>query len=156
MKGKANFDEANESGSDFSLIPNGVYDFEIIEKVDKITKNNDPMVSIKLLCQTDPYQNKTVFDNIIFPCKGSPAEKIMGRTKRFLHCLGEPYKGDFEWNSDNWEYKIVKAQINNQPSFKDPEKKFNCVVGYVLKENAKKPDNSLNSMFNNSDIKLPF
>jgi hypothetical protein len=142
-----------------------VYDFEIIEKVDKLTKNNDPMVSIKLLCQTDPYQNRTVFDNIIIPREGSPAAKIMGRTKRFLHCLGEPYEGNnIEWNSDNWGYRTVKAQISSEPSIKDPNKTFNCVKGYVLSESSSesssssksKPNNTLNDMFKSNNTKLPF
>ena len=134
-KGTANYDgyDEQESGSGkISLLPPGKYLFQITEKIDKVTAKGDPMINITMQCQEDGFEMNKVWDNIIIPKSDSPSIGIAGRTKHFLHCIGEPYKGDFEWDSDNWAWKKVYANVNIKKL--DSGKEINNVTGYILDE----------------------
>ena len=51
------------------------------------------MISIGMAVSRGERIGAWLWDNIIFPKPGSPAERIIGRTKHFLHCLNEPCEG---------------------------------------------------------------
>jgi hypothetical protein len=101
-------------GGGFEVLPEGEYVFEIIEIGEKETKNLDPMAMLVLKVSEGEYQGRKVWDNIVIPNEGSPSFKIMGRTKHFWHCIGEPYEGDVEWNTGNWLHKKVRAKVKHE------------------------------------------
>lgn len=149
MRGKANYDNYKESG-ELELIPDGTYKFKIAEKVDKLTDNNDPMIQIKLICLDPMHNDKWVWDNIIIPNLDSPSHKIAGRTKRFLHCINEPYEGDFEWDSDRWVERTLYAKIKTE---KFEDKQRNKVSAYILSDDQENKQNENNNLENSN---LPF
>lgn len=149
-KGTAYFDnvEEQEVRPGIQLLPKGKYLFQIIEKIDKTTAKGDPMVNITLQCQeNDCIQNK-VWDNIVIPNPKSPSIGIAGRTKHFLHCIGEPYQGQFEWDSDNWAWKKVYANVDKKKM--NNGKEINVVTGYVLDEDL------INKSAESNDGLFPF
>ncbi len=110
MKGTTDMTGTEEGGS-YTLLPEGTYVFNVAEVEDKTTKNEDPMMNVMFTVAVGEFAGKKVWDNIIIPEPGSPAEKIKGRTMHFLHCINEPYEGKFEWNSDMWVGKAVSMRI---------------------------------------------
>ena len=116
MKYTRNMKDVKEGGSDMSskfLISEGVHELIISEIIEKVTKNGDPMVIIKLECNIgDKDVGKWCFDNILIPEDNSPTIAIMGRSKHFLHCIGEPYDNDgLDIDPDKWLWKKVSAEI---------------------------------------------
>jgi len=110
MKYSTNMQDVEEGGN-FELLPEGSYIFSIDQVEDKVTKNGDPMVSITLVVAKGDHAGRKVWDNIIFPELNSPAIRIKGRTKHFLHCINEPFEGKIEGNSDMWIGKAVSVII---------------------------------------------
>lgn len=131
MRYKANTTGISEQGV-FEPIPSGTYTVKITNKSDKTTQNGDPMVNIELTIQgSGDYAGRKVWDNIVIPQEGSPAIKILGRTKHFLHCIGEPYEGDIEIDSDAWLDKVITIVVG-MDTYKG--KKKNIVADYFLDE----------------------
>jgi hypothetical protein len=139
MKGKTNMNDVNEQGT-FTLLEEGEYLMKISEVVDTdktglplTSKNGDPMIKIMLEPVDQP--NVWVWDNIIISDNvNSPGYQIKGRSKHFLHCIGEPYEGEFDWNSDNWKGKRVKVSIKHEPA-NEYHKYIKAVVdSYILDE----------------------
>lgn len=149
-KGTAYFNgvEEQETRSEIQLLPKGKYLFQIVEKIDKTTAKGDPMINITLQCQEDGYEQNRAWDNIVIPHPVSPSIGIAGRTKHFLHCIGEPYQDQFEWDSDNWAWKKVYANIDIKKL--DSGKEINVVTGYILDEDL------LNNLDENNNTELPF
>lgn len=80
----------------------------------KITKNGDPMVSV--LCEVDdvgPYLGATLFHNVTFMARNpdGSAKRGSGMAVKFLKSIGEPWEGDFEWDSDRWIDRSFKAKL---------------------------------------------
>jgi len=152
MKFERNYDNWEENESGFTILPAGKYMFEIMQTEDKISSNNDEMVKVTFNCIDDSYYGAPIWDNILFPRPGSKAEKIIGRTKRFLHCLGEPYQGDFEVDTDNWQNKTIEIQVSvGEYEDKNGNKKpKNNIVKYILNEEILNNQNNKN---NNQSIK---
>jgi hypothetical protein len=143
MKIVRNYDDFDEQEG-YKLLPDGTYMFEISEKEDSESKNGDPMIKIVLRCiEEGDYEGSLVWDNILIPDVDSPSSKIIGRTKRFLHAIGEPFQGDFDVDTDNWINKIVEAKISIGEF---DGKKKNNVDRYNLL------DNDVNTS-NNSQVK---
>lgn len=112
MKGTTNMTKVREAGKP---IPMNEYCFQITDKTDKYSKNGDPMVNIVLTVVKGEEVGAVVYDNILIPALDSPAAKILGRTKHFLHCIGEPYEGEeVVWDSDVWLGKTLKAMIGHE------------------------------------------
>ncbi len=130
MRGRINTTGVNERGV-FDLLPKGKYYVKIVECAEKMTKNQDPMIFITMQILEGKYTGRKIFDNIIIPNAGSPAFKIMGRTKHFLHVIAEPYEGDIEWDSSRWLFKQLKVEV-----FIDEYlgQKRNQVANYILEE----------------------
>lgn len=112
MRGRANTTGVSESG--FSLLPEGEYLFEIEEVGEAMTKNNDPMGKLVLVVARGEHKGCKVWDNIVIPNEGSPSFKIMGRTKRFLHAIEEPYEGEFDYDTSRWTGKKVLAEVAHE------------------------------------------
>lgn len=134
MKIERNYDNYEENEGGYRILPDGTYMFEIQQTEDKISSNNDNMVKITFECIDDDYYGTLVWDNILFPKPGSKSEKIIGRTKHFLHCIGEPFQGDFQVDTDNWQNKTVEIQVcEGEYEDKNGKKKQkNDVVKYIL------------------------
>ncbi len=132
MPGICNYNNVSEQIG-FPLIPEGEYIFEIIIVEEAKTQNGDPMINIVLSCQDQNYFGNIVYERIIIPVdENAPAGKIAGRTKHFLHCIGEPYEGQFEWDENNWLWKKVLCSVS-QNEYKG--KKKNIIKSYILQEN---------------------
>ena len=79
MKGKKNLDKTEESTGkgNFPLVPAGVYNVNIYDYQEKRTKtNDDPMISIYMEILDGEYKGRKLFDMIVLPGEGSPAEAI--------------------------------------------------------------------------------
>ena len=114
MRGSANTTGVKESDGSFELLNEGEYLFEISEVGEATTSNGDPMAKLVLVVKDGQYKGQKVWDNIVIPNEGSKAWKIMGRTKFFLHCIGEPFEGQFDWDTARWLYKTVKARVRHE------------------------------------------
>ena len=138
MKGTTNMNKANESGFTF---PDNEYEVEVAEKQDKQSKNGDPMISIKLVIKKGEHAGKWVWDNIIISDNPeSPGFKILGRSKHFLHCIGEPYEGEnLEWDSDRWLGKRCSVITATEEPNDYHKNKKNIVQEYFLLEGENAP-----------------
>lgn len=128
----------DESGDGFELLPDGIYLFQIEGVEDKQTKAGDPMAKLTLRILKGEYAERLVWDNIVIPKEGSPAFKIMGRTKHFLHCIGEPHEGAITIDTDRWRGKAVSAQVG-RTTYNDKES--NVITAYILEEKGGADDN---------------
>ena len=91
-----------EENTDFPLLPQGLYSCRVSNVEDGYSQAGDPMIKVTLEVISGEYVGRLAFDRILFPKKGSKAEKILGRSKHFLHSIDEPYEGAFVIDSDNW------------------------------------------------------
>jgi len=134
MKGTVNMSGIQEQG-EYPLVPEAEYLFEIVEVVDGYSKNNDPMIAIKLVIKDGVYAGNWVWDNILIPSLDSSAVKILGRTKHFLHCIGEDYDGEeVTYDSDNWKYKEVYAEVGHELPNSYHKKTKPVISQYNLKD----------------------
>jgi hypothetical protein len=132
MKGTTNMKDIKESGS-FVLAPEGTYEVEIAEIRDGESANGDPMITIKLVITSGEYQDSWVWDNILIPHLDSPAVKILGRTKHFLHCINEPYEGEeVEYDSDRWLWKKCKIRIAHEAPNEYHKRPKAVVAEYIV------------------------
>jgi len=136
MQVSRNYDD-HEEQEGFRCLPDGNYMFEILEKEDTYSKDDDVMIKITLRCiEEGEYEGIYVWDNILLPEPDSRAHKIIGRSKRFLHAIGEPYQGNFDTDTDDWVGKTVEAKIILSEYTQGPKKgkPKNDVNGYLLSE----------------------
>jgi len=141
MKGVSNLSGVKEQGK-FTLPPEGIYEIEIAEKKDGQSSNGDPMISIKLVICAGEYQDEAwVWDNILIPSLDSPAAKILGRTKHFLHCIGEPYEEEETlWDSDKWVWKRCKVRLVHEAPNAYHKFPKAIVAEYILNEEVVQPE----------------
>jgi len=137
MKFQRNYDAFDEQEGFSSILPEDDYMLEIVSIEDGYTKkNNDYMANVTFrVIDEGKYYNSLIWDNIIFPEPDSPANKIIGRTKRFLHSINEPYAGDFDVDTDNWIGKTVKVHTGIDEW---DGKKKTTIAKYLLDDNSKK------------------
>ena len=136
MKGTVNMSQVQEStGGSCPLPDKGVYEVEIVLVKDKESKGGDPMISIKLNITSGVFQDSWVWDNILIPHLDSEAVKILGRTKHFLHCIGESYEGEeLEWDSERWLWKKCKIRIDHELPNEYHKYTKAIVAEYLLEE----------------------
>ena len=119
----SNMAEVSESMPDFELLPADKYTVEVSDEMaDKISKNGDQMVNIKLVVMEGPYKGRFVYDYIVMCVNPeSPAYKVRWRAKMFLKAIGQPHNGDnFAWDSDHWLWKKCIAEIIHEPIKQGP------------------------------------
>jgi hypothetical protein len=139
VRGTVNMAQVQESmGGSCPLPDKGIYNIEIVLVKDKTSTNGDPMISIKLNITSGVFQDSWVWDNILIPHLDSAAAKILGRTKHFLHCIGEPYDGEeIEWDSEKWLYKKCKIRIDHEQPNSYHKYIRPIVAEYILDEEEK-------------------
>ena len=135
MKGQADMSKVKEQGQ-FSDLPAGEYLAEIVEIKDGFTQNGDPMPAVKLQILTSGYEDCWVWDNIIISDNpNSPGYKILGRSKLFLHCIGEPYEGEsVPFDTDNWMGRHVRIETDVELPNKYHKYNKAIVARYILGE----------------------
>lgn len=133
MKGRTNTKGADEN-TGFILCEKGEHVLQIVRIKDKQTANGDPMVSIGMTVLGGVSSGAWVWDNIVIPLPGSPAAAILGRTKHFLHCIGEPYEGDIEYDSERWMLKKVTAVVGHEAANKYHNEPKAVITNYVRDE----------------------
>lgn len=107
MKGTLNFKGVEEQGM-FVLLPEGEYVVRITETRDKTSKKGDGYVAVKFTVMEGEWTGNPAWDNINF------VESILGRTKHFLHVIGEPYEDDkVQYDSDNWKDRELRITIKH-------------------------------------------
>ncbi len=112
MRGTTNMNGVQEQGMP---LPIDEYIVAIIDKTDAESFKGDPMVKITLQVIEGPCAGNKVWDNILIPAPESESAKILGRTKHFLHCIGEPYEGEtVDWDSDSWVGKQCKIKVGHE------------------------------------------
>jgi len=143
MKFETDFSDIDEQKPLFDkspLLPKGKYLFQIEGCIDKTTAKGDPMGVVKLRCQDEGYGDVVIWDNIVIPKPNSPSRGIGGRTKHFLHCIGEPYKDNpLQGDTENWGWKKVYANVDIR-KYKGEDQ--NEVKGYVLDESLIEDNNA--------------
>lgn len=134
MKGSIDMTDIKEGGT-FKIPTPGIYDCEIVEKIDtdkegnpKKTKNGDDIVLIKLLITDGEFSGCWMFDCICF------APGILGRTKHFLHCIGCKYEGQLDWDSEDWLYKHVRVNTDIEAANQYHKNDKAVVKNYILLE----------------------
>lgn len=156
MPGSLNTKGVQEQGN-YKLPPKDKYDVEIVEVIAKTTKNKDPMIVVKLNICSGDYQGCYLWDNITLSDNpNSPGYSILGRTKRFLHCLGEEYEGEFNWDENNWLGKIVKIRLDHEPPNEYHDYKKAIVAQYILDEELSKKDPIKEYLGDGDDDGAPF
>jgi len=111
MRRQFNLTDVKESG-DFILVEEGEHLARIDEMRENITENGDEMFTIKLTIVAGVSVDGWVWDNIVLSDNpNSPGYKILGRTKHFLHCIGEPYEGNILIDTENWKGKEVRIKV---------------------------------------------
>jgi hypothetical protein len=117
---------------DYKLIPEGEYMVQIVDYEVKETRAGDPMIRVKLeIVENAFYEGKFLFDNIVFPRPGSKAMGIEGRSRHFLHCIGEPHEKNDEWDTDNWVPRRCNVEVKHN-EYQD--KMYANVDRYILNE----------------------
>ena len=136
MRGTTNMSQVKEqTGGGCPLPEKREYEFEIVLVKDKTSSNGDPMISVKLNITSGIFQDSWVWDNILIPSLSSPSAAILGRTKKFLHCIGEPFEGEeVEWDSERWLYKKCRARIDHEPANQYHKYIKPFIAEYILEE----------------------
>jgi hypothetical protein len=92
----------------FSLIAEGEYRLLITEVEESLSKSGRDMVNVTCEVVGGSFAGQKVWHRITCIPKG---EKGAGFMLHFLHAIGEPYVGVFEWDPDQWVGKMFAAKI---------------------------------------------
>jgi len=135
MKGQVKMTGVKEQGT-FSELPAGEYIAEITDIKDGFTQSGDAMPAIKLQIVTPGLTDCWLWDNIIISDNpDSSGYKILGRSKHFLHCIGQPYEGDIvAFDTDEWMYKQVRIKTGVELPNKYHKYNKPTVEQYILDE----------------------
>ena len=138
MRGQVNMNGVQEQSGGFESCPlpdEGEYYVEIVAVKEKFSKAGDAMPSIKLKITSGLFQDSWLWDNILIPDSNGPAAKILGRTKHFLHCIGELYESEnVEWDTENWIEKTCKIRLQHEPPNEYHKNARAVVAEYILEE----------------------
>lgn len=137
MRKSVDMTNVSESGGQFEIVEEGEHYARIAEVKEGTSSNDDDMPSIKLVITSGVSQDLWLWDNIVISDNpNSPGYKILGRSKHFLHCIGEPHEGQIEVDTNNWLDKEVKIKVyhdtfTNKKGYKTTKAK---VEQYILNE----------------------
>lgn len=132
-------DELNEMQS-FKLMPNGDYDFQVIEAKDTHSKKGNPMIELKIKVWDSDGREYLIFDYLL--------EQFAWKIKHFCQSTGLEHKWESgDLNADDCLGKCGIADIYTQKS-KDPQySDKNAVKNYLpadvsrrTQETVKKPE----------------
>jgi hypothetical protein len=130
-------------GPKFAPIPDDFYDFQITGVKEKLTKNNDPMVSVTLEIISPLHTGRLIWHNVTFPkvdpVTGKPP-KWAGMSVHFLKTIGEPWEGDYIVTPEAWIGKQFKAKTKTVKDLKDNPK---SEIAFILGEGEKPADDSV-------------
>jgi hypothetical protein len=136
--------EGTDGGSGkYPPIPDDYYDFQITEVKEKLTKKNDPMVSLTLEITSPIHTGRRVWHNVTFP-KVDPATgkppKWAGMSVHFLKTIGEPWEGDYIVTPDAWIGKQFKAKTK---TVKDLNGNKKSEIAFILGPDDKITDETV-------------
>lgn len=149
MRKQTNMTNVKEGG-DFILVEEGEHIAKIDEIREQVTENGDDMLTVKFTIIAGLSVDGWVWDNIIVSDNpNSPGYKILGRTKHFLHCIGEPYEDIITIDTDNWKGKEVKIKVYHEPftNKKTGKTTIKAKVGTYLLDEELQPANTEESPF---------
>lgn len=95
--------------SGFEPLPENVYDFQIVNFKEQLTKNGDQMVNVTLeVVESLQFNGRMVWHNVtFFPSNNKHA----GIALHFLKCIGQPWEGKIAVNPENWIGKRIRAKV---------------------------------------------
>lgn len=96
--------------SGFDLLPEGFYILRILTATPGQTKNKDSKITVDYVVEFGPHAGyKIRYHTVTF--FGDKSSRVANIALHYLHCIGEPYDGDFEVNPENWVGKLIRAKI---------------------------------------------
>jgi len=129
-------DEEIESGSNFKLLEEGEYTFEVEKSVHEISKNNNPMAKLIIRIWDNDGLTVSIFDYLIFSNVGWNIKKI----KKFCNSVGlqDAYKkGQLPDDLAGFSGRVLISIQEPMPK-KDKVDEFhprkNIVKDYVLSD----------------------
>ena len=126
---------------EFEVCEKGDHYAHIEEVREAITQNGDDMASVKFVVDSGASQDSWVWDNIVISDNpDSPGYKVLGRTKHFLHCIGEPYEGEIKVDTDNWKGKKVKIRVDHEQPNQYHKSIRPIVTAYLIDEEQEKEE----------------
>lgn len=119
--------------SNFSVVPEGIYNLQIVDVKEKVTKNGDPMVAARCeVINSKEHNGSVIWHNVTFLAKTS---KGAGMAVHFLKTIGEPFEGKFVVEPNNWLLKNFTAQVRVG---KDLNNKSRNEIAYILSKEEEK------------------
>lgn len=107
---KYNSADINMSNVTSTPAPEGIYTLKIADTTEKVTKNNDPMISVRCeIDDTGEWLGTTVWHNVTFLADKS--RRGAGMSIHFLKQIGEPWEGEFDVIPENWKGKFFRAKL---------------------------------------------
>lgn len=91
---KAVTEEEAQKSKEFPLLPDGIYDFIVIESKFKTSRAGNPMIELKLRVTHDGLEH-TVFDNLI------PTDRMIWKVRHFCAATGNLEKFEKETFNEN-------------------------------------------------------
>lgn len=141
-------DEEIES---FNLLPDGVYEFEVVKSTRRVSKKQNPMAELQLTVFDKEGKAHTVFDYLVFSMVNLNIKKI----KDFCYAVGlekEYEQGSMPEELERFAGKVSIGIQDEQPNDNGgfyPKK--NCVVSYI-RRNKDAPKNDSKSDFIDDDV----
>ena len=124
-----------------NLMGNGVYDFEVIKAVRKISKAGNPMAELNILVWDKEGKQHTIFDYLVFSSQALNIKKV----KHFCDTTGlskEYERGNLPEELDRLSGKVEIGIQDEQPKMGGgfyPKK--NIVIDYIKPSNTIKDEN---------------
>lgn len=143
---------APKSDADLStgnLLPKGEYDFEIVSAIDKVSKQNNEMIELKVLVYIDGTPARQIFDYLM--------ESVAYKLKHFCYATGLNKKYDegtlqaFDCNGVSGRCKII---IKEDKAGAYPPK--NSIADYIVCEKPEKKTQQQSDMSDGSFSDFPF
>jgi hypothetical protein len=97
-----NYEGVEESGI-MKPMPDGDYVFKIGKCEAKTSENGNATVKVELIVNEGQYEGRRINHYVTFPSSEKDLKDWGGISMHWLHCIGEPYQGNIEVNTDNWK-----------------------------------------------------
>jgi hypothetical protein len=147
---------SDEELDSINLIPDGVYNFEIVKSQRKVSQSGNNMAALTLKVWDDQGKIHNIFDYLIFSTVPLNIRKI----KHFCDSIGqiEAYKkGEIPEEMGGYSGKvhigIQERQPKKEGGFYD---KKNIVIDYVMTDNGAVKHDSTDNIVDNFNDEIPF